>query len=245
MDGEDKAWFRGSMNGVTKGRVSILNETLWFPELVDAGIIDSYPCWQKAIKPLCLPNIMKPEMLLHEAVQKYRYIIDIDGHCSPMRLQEILWRNVAIMKVQSDEREWYTSKLLPWVHYIPITLTPFRIEKSLLLLSVRKNMTVPHPNTVTWRGGFCGRRNTLTRHLGWWKMHIYRLLDRRCCAVLHRGNFDRHVSTLSFWFCPQDIFVQAWCEFDEYCKCDIETWRELEEGRKCDIEEEEEEEFNR
>jgi hypothetical protein len=29
----DKAWFRGSMNGVTKGRVSILNETLSFPEL--------------------------------------------------------------------------------------------------------------------------------------------------------------------------------------------------------------------
>jgi hypothetical protein len=144
----DRAWFRGSMNGVTKGRVSIMNETLSFPHLVDAGIINSWPCQQDDIKELCLPDIMKPEMSLHEAVQKYRYIIDIDGHCAAMRLQEILGRNVAVIKVQSDERQWYSSKLIPWIHYVPITLTPFRVNPTALYESVRQNRTIPQHSTT-------------------------------------------------------------------------------------------------
>jgi hypothetical protein len=148
MEKIDRAWFRGSMNGFKKGRVSIMNETLSFPHLVDAGIVNTITCQVEPTKRLCLPAIMKPVMPLHEAVQKYRYIIDIDGHCAAMRLQEILGRNVAVIKVQSDERQWYSSKLIPWIHYVPITLTPFRVNPTALYNSIRRNRTIPQHSTT-------------------------------------------------------------------------------------------------
>ena len=52
---------------------------------------------------------------------EYRYLIDVDGEfCAWRSLFLKLASGSVVLKVQSDLEEWYHSKLIPWVHYIPI-----------------------------------------------------------------------------------------------------------------------------
>ena len=99
--------------------------------------MDFPPCWKDVFAPL-LGN----RSAIAGAVKRYRYILDIDGNCAAMRLQSLLGKNVVVVKTRSDERQWFSSALLPWIHYIPVTLTPFEIAESELVKSHKERRQI-------------------------------------------------------------------------------------------------------
>lgn len=135
---EKKLWFRGTYNwGATKGRFTILNETTLIPNLVDVGLTI---CWNHS-KHIC-GNMVKDFMSLPEAMTKYRYILVLDGVCAANRLQEILGRNVVVLKPYSPERQWFSTAMQAWVHYIPIDLKPFEVSEWELAMSHKKKRNI-------------------------------------------------------------------------------------------------------
>ena len=52
---------------------------------------------------------------------KYKYLIDVDGNaCAWSSLFRKLYSNSVVLKVESDNTQWYYDSLIPWEHYIPI-----------------------------------------------------------------------------------------------------------------------------
>ena len=51
----------------------------------------------------------------------YRYLIDIDGEtCAWKSLFLKLISGSVVLKVQSNNVQWYYDRIIPWVHYVPI-----------------------------------------------------------------------------------------------------------------------------
>jgi len=63
-----------------------------------------------------LVNKLSPE----EQSRRYKYIINIDGHVSAFRLSLELAMGSVILLVDSDWKMWFSNKLKPWVHYVPV-----------------------------------------------------------------------------------------------------------------------------
>lgn len=52
---------------------------------------------------------------------RYRYQIDIDGmHCAWISCFNKLSSQSCLLKVESENEQWYYHRLIPWKHYIPI-----------------------------------------------------------------------------------------------------------------------------
>lgn len=51
---------------------------------------------------------------------RYKYIVNVEGHCSALRLKHLLAGPSAVLFVQSEEIEWFYPLLNPFVHYIPV-----------------------------------------------------------------------------------------------------------------------------
>ena len=66
-----------------------------------------------------LPFKLLPFMTLDEQSQ-YKYIVHIDGHVSAFRLSSELSTNSLLLIVESEWKVWYSNKLIPYEHYIPI-----------------------------------------------------------------------------------------------------------------------------
>lgn len=52
--------------------------------------------------------------------QRYRAIIDVDGHSWSSRFGKLLCYSSIVLKVQPDDVDYFHPQLQPWVHYIPI-----------------------------------------------------------------------------------------------------------------------------
>ena len=105
---------------------------------VDAKVFRYYPLFEYFAKP-----IMGSEEPIERSISTFRYIIDIDGNCAAMRLQSLLGKNVAVLKVESPEKQWFSLYLKPWVHYIPIILRPFELSVEDIVNASRRNATEP------------------------------------------------------------------------------------------------------
>jgi hypothetical protein len=55
-----------------------------------------------------------------ENQSRYKYILNIDGHVSAFRLARELSYGSCVLIVQSDFKVWYSHKLIPYVHYVPV-----------------------------------------------------------------------------------------------------------------------------
>ena len=122
---------------MTKGRFTLVNESLSFPHLVDARIIDFWAQDEQKVA-----KLLGNRSNIDEVTAKFRYILDIDGNCAAFRLQSLLGKNVVILKPTSNERQWFSSALLPWVHYIPVDLRPLQIHEDELTRAHRFDRTV-------------------------------------------------------------------------------------------------------
>ncbi|KAJ9151953.1 Capsular associated protein [Pleurostoma richardsiae] len=107
----------GKKNAFAYGRVSLqdLNTALPF----DGGISD----WSACSGPGC--NAAKQELgVAPEAPPEFmsRYILLTDGDEGPPRDVLRVLRSKSLPFVASIFKEWYTERLMPWVHYVPIDL---------------------------------------------------------------------------------------------------------------------------
>ena len=73
----------------------------------------------QTIKIESLPFKLVPYLTLEEQ-SEYKYIVHIDGHVSAFRLSSELSTNSLLLIVESEWRVWYSNKLKPYEHYIPI-----------------------------------------------------------------------------------------------------------------------------
>ena len=138
----NKVWFRGTMNlGISKGRFAILNESLSMANSSSYFDVGAYPVSDELFAPLS-----RPHMSMGEAFKLYRYHLVMDGNCDAWRLQNALASNVVVLKTLSLDRQWFSRDLRPFVHYIPITVNPWRIPHKEMLAAIAANKTIQTSN---------------------------------------------------------------------------------------------------
>ena len=74
---------------------------------------------------------LKPRMSLTEQVQRYKYIVNADGHCAAMRMRDLLASDSAVLWIETNQIEWFYLLLQPYVHYIPVRLLPHETQDPL------------------------------------------------------------------------------------------------------------------
>lgn len=128
----NKFVFRGSSTGegynnLNNKRLNLIEkkEKSKFNNLIDAGITK----WQLRpriknkkfyfINPENYNNYLNNN-LSPEEQSKYKYIINIEGNVSAFRLSLELCMKSCILIVESEWKLWYSDKLKPYIHYIPI-----------------------------------------------------------------------------------------------------------------------------
>lgn len=119
-----KAIFLGSSTGWMHGRRNaVVVAGLLHKDIVYSGYTqmidlpaDGVPEEDAALAKL------KPRMDLVDQVQRYKYIINADGHCAAMRMRDLLASDSAVLWVESNQIEWFYLLLQPYVHYIPVRL---------------------------------------------------------------------------------------------------------------------------
>lgn len=52
----------------------------------------------------------------------YRYLFDLDGNSMTARFYRLLSQQAVVLK-QTLFQEWHDDRLIPWVHYIPVTMS--------------------------------------------------------------------------------------------------------------------------
>ena len=57
---------------------------------------------------------------LPELVKKYAILIDIEGNGYSGRLKYLLWSHRPVLLVERPHKEFFSDKLIPFVHYIPV-----------------------------------------------------------------------------------------------------------------------------
>ena len=56
-----------------------------------------------------------------EESSRYKYVIDIDGNGWSSRFKRLMSSNSLVFK-STVYPEWYSDRIQPWVHYVPISL---------------------------------------------------------------------------------------------------------------------------
>jgi len=69
-------------------------------------------------------------MSIHDAGQ-YKYVLDVDGNGWSGRFKRLITSNSLIFK-STIYPEWYTDRIEPWVHYVPVQLDLSDIYDTLL-----------------------------------------------------------------------------------------------------------------
>jgi len=90
------------------------------------GIVSCEPETCEAVKTE-FPTV--PSQTLSETFQN-KIVLDMDGHGLSSRFYMLLQSHSAVMK-QGIMREWHDSRLLPWLHYIPLSMHMGELEEIL------------------------------------------------------------------------------------------------------------------
>lgn len=60
------------------------------------------------------------DYLSPEKQSGYKYVIHIEGHVESFRLSMELAMNSVVLMIKSKWKIWYSDKLKPWIHYVPV-----------------------------------------------------------------------------------------------------------------------------
>lgn len=66
---------------------------------------------------------------------RYRYIFDVDGMGRTERFYRLLMNRATILK-QTMHREWHDDRLVPWVHYVPVSLSMKELPETIRFLAL-------------------------------------------------------------------------------------------------------------
>lgn len=130
-DKKSIAVFRGSTTGAgttpeTNQRLNALELSLKYPSYLDIGITkwnlrprkyesDNY---LRTIERLSYP--LSNSLSLQEQSNKYKYILNLEGHVSAYRLSYELSSGSVVLLAGSKWKMWYSDLLEPYIHYVPI-----------------------------------------------------------------------------------------------------------------------------
>lgn len=64
-------------------------------------------------------GLFKPFFPMEE-MTRYRYVLDIDGNSNSWNFMMKLRLGACVLRVDSDWKQWFCERLLPWEHYVPI-----------------------------------------------------------------------------------------------------------------------------
>lgn len=91
------------------------------PEKLDAYISLIVDCGNREYKEgLVVRELLRDQVDLLEML-RYRYQIDIDGEHSAWKSYFLkLSAETCVLKIQTEKRQWYYERLIPWRDYIPV-----------------------------------------------------------------------------------------------------------------------------
>ncbi|SGY20428.1 BQ5605_C016g08044 [Microbotryum silenes-dioicae] len=75
-------------------------------------------CSEEACKKMAQHNQFK-EVMYTEEQNKYKYVIDVDGNGWSGRFHRLMRSNTMVLK-STIFPEWYTDRIQPWLHYVPV-----------------------------------------------------------------------------------------------------------------------------
>lgn len=128
---KELALFRGTTTGLghtskTNPRLKVVEMGLEYPEWIDAKFVSKNPRVRMHPSTPFLDTVelderveFAPYMGLDEQ-QRYKYIINVEGHVAAFRLTKELMSGSLVLMVESDYQLWYNHLLVPFKHYIPI-----------------------------------------------------------------------------------------------------------------------------
>ena len=64
-------------------------------------------------------GLLKPYMQMTD-MTRYRFILDIDGNANSWNFMMKLRLGCCVLRVESDWYQWFSGRLIPWEHYVPI-----------------------------------------------------------------------------------------------------------------------------
>lgn len=103
-------------------RSRVVLEARRYPHLIDAkftAVVQS-PTPLELEKLFRRHHLLAPSMSVEEMLN-YRYLLDVDGNtCGYSRMYWSLLANSALIKVQSDQVQWYYDLLKPYENYVPV-----------------------------------------------------------------------------------------------------------------------------
>lgn len=117
----DSVFWRGSTAGADKHnvRIDFVSRNHPHGDLEITRILPTH-CDQIPADIPTGPPVPVRHMLRH------RYLVDIDGNSSSW--DGLYWKlrsSSVVLKVRSDQRQWYYHRMRPWVHYVPCTVNNF------------------------------------------------------------------------------------------------------------------------
>jgi hypothetical protein len=126
-----KAIWRGAPTGdrdpYHNPRIQLCIYAMDRPDILDVKIVKRRPHWDISTSNNTSRNITPfnetqflGDKIPMEDFQKYRAIIDVDGHSWSSRFGKLLCYTSVIVKVQPNDVDYFHPQLQPWVHYIPV-----------------------------------------------------------------------------------------------------------------------------
>ncbi|KAL0579315.1 hypothetical protein V5O48_002713 [Marasmius crinis-equi] len=104
----------GAVGGPKAMRRARLN-----PSMIDASFAGKLQCWDdETCKALANLYTVSRRMSAKEA-GNYKYVLDVDGNGWSGRFKRLITSKALVFKA-TVYPEWYTSRIQPWVHYVPV-----------------------------------------------------------------------------------------------------------------------------
>jgi hypothetical protein len=148
----EKAWYRGHIHSDQDGgSLTLVLEGRTAPDWFDMALLpmaseSSFPFKYELS---ALTELWGKDIPISSIIDDYRYIIDAVGSCLASKLSYTIGSNVALFKVESNESHWFSRYFMPWVHYIPVELSPSHVPIGALLSSVSmKDRLEQHSNLL-------------------------------------------------------------------------------------------------
>ncbi|KAJ5569379.1 hypothetical protein N7450_011865 [Penicillium hetheringtonii] len=95
-----------------------------FKDMFDVQMGDYKQCELDGDRTACkdMERVLGPSNFEPEDTSiNYRYLFDLDGNSMSTRFYRLLSRRAVVLK-QTWFHEWHDDRLIPWAHYIPVTM---------------------------------------------------------------------------------------------------------------------------
>ncbi|KAJ3302533.1 capsule-associated protein CAP1 [Kappamyces sp. JEL0829] len=142
---------------------------------IDIGLSGLSQCREPVCAEMKQRYPFKPSVPFEES-QKYKYLLMLDGNSWPSRLQTYLQLNSLILYPRTAFFDWYSWKLEPWVHFVPIKADLSDLEPTLIWLEQHPSVAL---RIVQQAQAFIAKFNRIEQmqcHTAFTMMHLRELI---------------------------------------------------------------------